>query len=319
MKPRILLTGKNGQLGSELAQLLPQIGEVTAVGHEQLELTDPEQIRRAIREFNPDWIVNAAAFTNVDQAEKNEQAAFSLNADAPRVMAEEAKRRGVLLVHYSTDYVFDGSGRQPYDEADHTNPINVYGRTKLAGETAIQEIGPSHLIFRTAWVYATAGRNFLLTILRLAAEREELRIVRDQIGAPTWSHEIARATTDVLGKIASRRQLPSPGGKGIYHMTAAGQASWYEFASAILEEASRLPAGVRWFEQITGGRPIIARRVIPITSEEYPTPARRPLYSVLSNQNLQAAFGVHLPDWQTQLRAAFSQKTEKPSAGVPQD
>ena len=308
MKPRILLVGKNGQVGAELATFLPQIGDVAAYGHEQLDLTLPEQIRQRVREIQPNLIVNAAAFTNVDQAEKDQQAAYSINATAPRILAEEAKRTGALLVHFSTDYVFDGASERPYNENDKTNPINLYDETKLAGEKAIQEIGPSHLIFRTAWVYATAGRNFLLTILRLASEREELKIVRDQIGAPTWSQEIARATTSVLGTIVRETEVPRPEAGGIYHMTAEGEASWYEFALAILEEASRLPPGVPWFDRSTGGRAIVTRRVIPITSEEYPTPARRPLHSVLSNQKLFSTFGVQLPDWRKQLHDAFREK-----------
>ena len=306
MKPRILLTGKNGQIGAELANLLPRLGDLAAFDRQQLDLSKPDQIRRVIRETQPNVIVNAAAYTSVDQAEKDEREAYAINAEGPTLMAEEAKRIGAILVHYSTDYVFDGLKNCPYDEGDATNPINAYGRTKLAGELAIQEVGPPYLIFRTAWVYALTGRNFLLTVLRLATEHEELRIVSDQIGAPTWSREIARATAAVLSQLASREQKAYSDLKGVYHMTAAGQASWCEFAQAILEEASHVPPEVSWFARITGGRPLVARCIIPITSAEYVTPARRPASSVLSNFKLQEAFAVQLPTWRTELRQAFA-------------
>src|ERR1700730_16874058 len=198
MKPAILLIGSNGQVGRELNSTLPRIGEVTALDRQRLDLTQPEEIRRAIRNFHPAFIVNAAAYTAVDKAESEEIVARVINAEAPTVMAEEAKKIGASLIHFSTDYVFDGSDTTPYDEDDPTNPQNVYGRTKLEGERAIQASDAPYLIFRTAWVYATRGRNFLLTILRLATEREELKIVRDQIGAPTLSREIAAAVTNIL-------------------------------------------------------------------------------------------------------------------------
>ena len=306
MRLRILLTGKNGQIGAELANFLPQLGDLVAFNHKRLDLSSPDQIRQVMREIQPQVIVNAAAYTNVDQAEKDERVAHAVNATAPAVMAEEAKRIGALLVHFSTDYVFDGLKESPYEEGDLPNPVNVYGRTKLAGERAIQEIGPSHLIFRTAWVYALTGRNFLLTVLRLATEREQLKIVRDQLGAPTWSHEIAKATAAVLSKLSSRDQQMNRELKGIYHMTAAGQASWYDFAQAILDEASHMSTDVSWFRQITAGRPLITRCITPITSAEYVTVARRPAYSVLSNLKLQQAFSVQLPAWRTQLQKAFA-------------
>jgi dTDP-4-dehydrorhamnose reductase len=311
MKRRILLTGKNGQIGSELANTLPQLGDLAAFDHHGLDLCDSDQIRRAIREFKPNIIVNAAAFTNVDKAETAESESHAINAVAPGVMAEEAKRIGALLVHYSTDYVFDGTKGIPYNEDDPTNPTNVYGRTKLAGELFIQQAGCAHLILRTAWIYALSGRNFLLTVLRLATEREELRIVRDQIGAPTWSREIALATTAVLAKLPGRNQDSYLDVKGIYHMTAGGEASWYEFAQAILEESSRPAPGGPWFTRATGGRPLLVKSIKGITSAEYETAARRPAYSVLSNQSLFAAFAVRLPAWRAQLQHAFT--------GAPQD
>jgi dTDP-4-dehydrorhamnose reductase len=306
MSFRILLTGKNGQVGAELAMLLPGLGEVTAYDHHQLDLSNSDQIRRAIREVRPAIIANAAAYTSVDQAEKEEEKAHAINADAPALMAEEAKRIGAVLVHYSTDYVFDGSSNLPYAETDKTNPINVYGKTKLAGEEAIRAVGAPHLIFRTAWVYGTRGRNFLLTILRLATEREELKVVRDQWGAPTWSHDIAKATATVLLQLSQQGPEAISKFGGTYHMTSGGKASWFEFAKAILEEASRMPQGIPWFETATKGQPLVTRCVTPIPTEEYPTPARRPAYSVLSNSRLKQDFGLELPAWSVQLRAVFA-------------
>src|SRR6266446_8386438 len=204
MKPIILLTGKNGQVGGELLRLLPQLGEVVALGHDQLDLSNPSDIRRTIREVRPQLIVNAAAYTAVDQAETDETTAQAVNAQAPGLMAHEAKKIGAALIHYSTDYVFDGAKRIPYDEADSPNPMSVYGKTKFAGEEAIRASGVPHLIFRTAWVYATRGRNFLLTILRLATERKEIRIVSDQVGAPTCASEVAAATSKILTGISDK-------------------------------------------------------------------------------------------------------------------
>jgi dTDP-4-dehydrorhamnose reductase len=306
MKLRILLTGKNGQVGAELATFLPCMGDVAAFDRSELDLSKPGHIRQTIRDVRPSIIVNAAAYTSVDQAEKEEKQAHIINVNAPALMAEEAKRIGALLVHYSTDYVFDGSSSHPYDEAEHPNPINVYGRTKLAGEEAIRAVGVPHLILRTAWVYGTRGRNFLLTILRLATEREELKIVRDQFGAPTWSREIAKGTASILTQLAEQGQQAVSSVSGTYHMTAAGKTSWFEFAEAILEETSRLPRGIPWFETATKGQPLVTRRVAAITTPEYPTPARRPAFSVLSNSRLKKVFGLELPDWKLQLTSAFA-------------
>src|ERR1700728_356782 len=256
MQPRILLTGKDGQVGAELASVLPGLGEVIALDRQQLDLSRPDDIRRTIREIRPVLIVNAAAYTAVDQAEKEEALARAINADAPAFMAQEAKKIGAGLVHYSTDYVFDGSKLSPYDENDLPNPVSVYGKTKLAGEQAIQDVGLPHLIFRTAWVYGTRGRNFLLTILRLASQREELRIVRDQIGAPTWCREIARGTAWVLERLSADREgaFSLPWADGVYHMTAAGSTTWYDFAEAILGEASHAPSNLSWLAAATSGR-----------------------------------------------------------------
>lgn len=300
--------GKNGQVGSKLAGRLPRLGEVLAIDLEQLDLKKPDEIRRMIREIRPQIIVNAAAYTAVDKAEEEESLAYSINAEAPAVMAEEAKKIGTLLVHYSTDYVFDGSKTCPYTEEDPPNPINAYGRTKLAGEQAIRTSDAPHFILRTAWIYATRGSNFLLSILRLATQREELKVVRDQIGAPVWSQAIADATTKVLEQVIQRGGWESATScrSGIYHITAAGVTNWYEFALAILEEAALVPPDAPWFKAATGGKPLIARRVIPITTPEYPTPARRPAYSVLSNSRLLRDFGIELPNWRSQLRSAMT-------------
>ena len=315
MKPAILLIGTNGQVGRELNGMLPRIGEVTALDRQRLDLTQPEEIRRAIRAFHPAFIVNAAAYTAVDKAESEESVARAINTEAPAVMAEEAKKIGASLIHYSTDYVFDGTKTTPYDEDDPTNPRNVYGRTKLEGERAIEASDAAHLIFRTAWVYATEGRNFLLTILRLATQREEIKIVRDQIGAPTLNSEIARATTSVLAQISGTEGGPRslPDVSGIYHMTAGGETSWYDFTNAILEEAAKTTAAAPWFAAATSSLPLIARRVVPITTDEYPTPARRPAYSVLSNARLNRVFSLQLPDWRKQLHSVFANPPVKKS------
>jgi dTDP-4-dehydrorhamnose reductase len=306
MKPKILLIGKNGQVGGELVSLLPQAGEVTALGREQLDLTKPEELRQAIGRVGPRIIVNAAAYTAVDLAEKEEPQARSSNAEAPRVMAEEAKKIGALLVHYSTDYVFDGTKATAYVEEDATNPLSVYGRTKLEGELAIRESGAAHLIFRTEWVYGRSGKNFLLTILRLASEREELRIVRDQIGAPTWCREVARGTATVIARVLQRGEDSLLNHKGIFHMTAGGATSWHEFAEAILEDARAVRTPASWITKVTLGRAIVTKRVTPITTQEYPTPARRPANSVLANDRLSDEFGVRLPDWRSQLKEVFA-------------
>lgn len=304
---KILLMGKTGQVGRELAGLLGRVGHVTALDRQQLDLTKPDEIRRAVRSMRPDVIVNAGAYTAVDRAESEEAVARGVNAVAPGVLAEEAKRLGALLVHYSTDYVFDGTKGKPYEEDDPTNPLSAYGRTKLEGEKAIQQVGPAYLIFRTAWVYAKEGRNFLLTILRMATEKEELTIVRDQIGAPTSSREIAAATVKVLEQIrrpaAGARQWPEI--KGVYHMTAGGETNWYEFAKSIVELAASQSQPEAWLVAATRSRPLKTRRIAPITTEEYPTPARRPLFSVLSNNRLNQEFGVKLQDWKVQLRSTF--------------
>jgi len=307
MKPTILLTGKTGQLGSELNRLLPKLGKVIAPERKDLDLLEPEQIRLVMQDVKPQLVVNAAAYTAVDAAEADESNALAVNAEAPRLLALEAKKLGAILVHFSTDYVFDGSKKAPYVETDSPNPLNAYGRTKLAGEQAILNSGASHLIFRTSWVYATHGRNFLLTILRLATEREELRVVDDQVGAPTCVSDLAETTTRILANTLAGADSPFnvSSASGTYHMTAAGQTTWFEFAKAIREEASQARQSP-WLSAATNGRPLIASRVFPISTEEFDSPIRRPAYSVLSNSRLIQTFSVTLPDWRTQLQRCFS-------------
>jgi dTDP-4-dehydrorhamnose reductase len=307
MKRKFLLTGRTGQVGSELLRLLPEIGEVVAPDRHELDLHNPDSIRRAVREIRPEFVVNAAAFTAVDAAETQEPDAYAINADAPRVLAEGAKKIGAAVIHYSTDYVFDGSKGTPYDEADSAAPTNVYGKTKLAGEQAVCAAGVPHLIFRTAWVYSTRGRNFLRTILRLATEKEELRVVRDQFGTPTWSRDIAEATVKILAQLTSQGSVANSFSRvsGIYHLTAAGETTWFDFARAILEEAAQLSPAIEWFDKATRGRSLITKQIIPITTSEYPTRASRPLYSVLSNSRLRQTFGIELPHWRTQVHLVF--------------
>jgi len=307
MNPLILLTGKNGQVGAELLRLLPEVGEVVAFGHDQLDLSNPSDIRRRIREVRPQLIVNAAAYTAVDQAETDETTAQAVNAEAPGLLAEEAQKIGAALVHYSTDFVFDGTKKLPYDEADSANPINVYGKTKFAGEKAIRGSGVPYLIFRTSWVYATRGRNFLLTILRLATEREELRIVSDQVGAPTCASDVAAATTKVLTNLWERNDCGFVFSKvsGTYHMSAAGQTTWYDFAETILEKAGVTSHRLEWLAAAIKGRALIAQRVIPISTGEFGSLTQRPAYSILSNSRLNQTFGVALPNWQAQLQRCF--------------
>ncbi len=280
---KILLTGRTGQVGWELERALAPLGEVLALGREELDLTLPEQIVATLRSAKPTVIVNAAAYTAVDRAESEQDSAFAINARAPGVLAEEAKRLGALLVHYSTDYVFNGAKAGPYDEDDAPDPINVYGASKLAGEQAIGLAGPRHWIFRTSWVYAPRGKNFLLTILRLAREGKPLRVVADQFGAPTSAAMIARATTRAIALLAPGKVAPR---SGLYHVSASGQTSWHGFAQAILKEFE-LPDPVQ-----------------AIATAEYPLPARRPANSVLDNARLAQEFGICLPSWEEGLHEA---------------
>lgn len=288
---KILLIGSNGQVGYELQRSLK--GEIIALSSQQLDLADTAAIRRTVAEIKPNLIVNAAAYTAVDKAESEPELAFAINATAPQVLAEEAQKLNALLVHYSTDYVFDGSKTGAYAETDPTNPQSVYGKSKLAGEQAIQAVGAHHLIFRTSWVYGTRGKNFLLTILRLAQERDHLRVVADQIGAPTWCRSIAEATASTVAKWDFLTPHPSPL-TGIYHLSCGGQASWHGFAQAILQN---YPKPLK----------VTADKVEAITTEQYPLPAKRPANSVLDNGKLAQDFGLKLPDWQEALTMAMAE------------
>jgi dTDP-4-dehydrorhamnose reductase len=290
--PLILLTGAKGQVGFELTRSLQGLGNVVALDRNGLDLSNPDQVRQVVRDAKPSLIVNAAAYTAVDRAESEEPLAQKINGEAPGVMAEEAKRLGAPLIHYSTDYVFDGASDGPYVETDQTAPLNAYGRTKLAGEQAIAQVGGAHLIFRTSWVYGTYGSNFLLTMLRLARERDELRIVADQIGAPTWSNTIAAITAHVIAQgMAVSDAAPDwwQERSGIYHLTSQGATSWCEFAMAIFAATNCKKVAVK-----------------PISSEEYPTPARRPRNSRLDLSKLAVTFGIKPPQWQDALNVCVA-------------
>lgn len=286
----ILLLGAHGQVGQELRRTLAPLGHLVAIDRSQLDLACSDSIRRLIHNVKPEIIVNAAAYTAVDRAELEPELAHAINAVAPTAMAEEAERTNALLVHLSTDYVFNGVHHIPYSENDTTSPTNVYGKSKLAGEEGIRYVCPTHLILRTAWVYGCQGRgNFVKTMLRLGCEREELRVVVDQIGTPTYAKDIATTTTALIKKVCLGSSF-HPALLGTYHITNSGVASWYDFAVAIFEEAESI------------GFPLKAIRVVPITTPEYPTPASRPAYSVLSCQKISVALGEIPPHWRLSLK-----------------
>jgi dTDP-4-dehydrorhamnose reductase len=287
-RPRVLVTGADGQVGRALVAEFRDTAELIACNRQTLDLSNPEKIRAKLREVNPDVILNAGAYTAVDRAETEGELAMAINGQAPGVLAEEAARSGALLVHYSTDYAFDGSKNGPWVEDDRTNPLSVYGASKLAGEEAIRSIGDRYVIFRTSWVYAPEGKNFVLTMLRLGSERDSLNVVDDQIGAPTTAAELARATQGIAAGILNDNFGPESDWAGTYHMTCGGSISWCGFARAIFERAPEL---------LGGKKPTVN----PIKTSEYPTPAKRPLNSVLSNEKLQQRFGVRLANWQSAL------------------
>jgi dTDP-4-dehydrorhamnose reductase len=287
---KILLTGSQGQVGFELLRTLASVGNIIAFDHEKLDLTNNDQIRNTVRELRPDVIVNAAAYTAVDRAESEPEVALQVNAIAPGILAEEAKRIGSLLVHYSTDYVFDGSKRDPYTEEDAPNPLNVYGKSKLEGERAIQATGAHFYIFRTSWVYGARGQNFLLTILRLAQTRDELRIVDDQFGAPTWSRTIAEITASALQQIAGKDQQA----RGLFHVAAGGMTTWRRFAQQAFDRLG------------------LSTRIIPIKTAEYPTVASRPSNSILATDKLRTSFDVELPRWESALDLVLSELELRP-------
>ena len=299
---RALVTGCGGQVGSEVAKRLANRAEVTALDHKGLDLANPMEIVARLAEIRPALIVNAAAYTAVDRAESEPELARAVNASAPGLLGAEARRLGALLVHYSTDYVFDGAKAGPYGESDPTAPMSVYGRTKLEGERAIAASGCAHLILRTSWVYGPRGRNFLTTMLSLAMRREEIRVVDDQRGAPTSSAALARATLDVLAAGDRERTLEAPDldraarASGVYHASAAGEVTWHGFAQAIFE---------RWPRHSSA--PFRAPRVVPIPTSEYPSPARRPANSVLSNARIASTFSVRLPGWEEGLEETLAE------------
>ena len=283
---RILVLGRHGQVGAALTQSMQGLGELIALDRAQLDLSNPDAIRTALRELQPQMIINAAAYTAVDAAESDEATAFQVNAEAPRVIAEESERLGAALIHYSTDYVFDGGKQGSWLEDDAPAPLSVYGRSKLAGEQAITDVGGSHLILRTSWVYGLHGKNFLLTMLKLAETRDELAIVDDQIGAPTGADLLADVTAQVIAKITA----DAHGGKalgGTFHCVAAGETSWFDYARFVIEWARAQGQPVK----------VAPDGVRPVPTSAYPTPAARPLNSRLSTAKLRETFSLDLPNW----------------------
>jgi len=298
---RILLTGATGQVGGELLKLLGALGEVVAPARVEMDLADAGSVREAIRRVRPRWIVNPGAYTAVDKAESEPELAYAINAEAVKVIGEEARAIGAGVIHFSTDYVFDGSGDVLYRETDATGPVSVYGASKLAGEKALAESGAGHLIFRTSWVYGGVGKNFLLTILKLAREREVLRVVGDQHGAPTWSRDLAEMTVRVIGRCEAAAQgrdladvLADVG--GVYHAAGAGETTWYGFAAEAVQLQKEAEPGVRFAE------------IEAITTAEYPTPAKRPFNSRMNCSKLAEGFAWTMMDWHDSLRKVLSER-----------
>ena len=284
--PRILLIGKIGQVGWELRRTLAPMARVTCVDFPEIDLTNADSIRRWVRDSRPNIVINAAAYTAVDKAESEPDKAMKINGVAPGILAEEAKKLGAVLVHYSTDYVFDGAKTEPYVETDAPNPLGAYGRTKLAGDEAVRAVGGAHLILRLCWVYGARGQNFMLTMMRLAREREKLRVVGDQVGCPTWSRMIAETTALALKKALVAGDAGAF--TGTYHLASSGVTSWHGFADAIVK---LMPAEGRKCMQVEA-----------ISTAEYPTPTKRPAYSVLACSKLERAFGLRLPHWEESLK-----------------
>lgn len=297
---KILLTGKNGQVGWELQRTLAASATLIALDSSQLDLSDAEAIRKTLRDLRPDIIVNPAAYTAVDKAETEPELAMAVNGIAPGVLAEEAHRLGAVLVHYSTDYVFDGNKSAPYTVDDVPNPQCVYGKTKLAGEMAIRASGCKHLILRTSWVYGVHGGNFVKTVLRLARERSELRIVADQFGAPTWARDLAQATASALAGWQEKNWDDSL--NGLYHLTAAGRTNWHHYAEEIVRLA-------REYDAALAAKPLDIRA---IATHEYPVPAKRPANSVLATDKIRDTFGIALPEWQDSLAGCMRLLYEQP-------
>jgi dTDP-4-dehydrorhamnose reductase len=297
---RLLVFGADGQIGWELTRSLLPLGDVIAVDRAGCDLARPETVPAAMRDARADVIVNAAGYTAVDRAEADEELATLVNGTVVGVMAQEARKAGALLVHYSSDYVFDGAKREPYVEDNPPAPLNAYGRSKLAGEHAIHDAGGDHLILRTSWVYAARGHNFLRTILRLAHARDELRVVADQIGAPTWARDVADTTAHVIAQ-AQRERREGQFRSGTLHMTAAGATSWHGFAEAILDQA----------RDLVPTRPALRA----IATEDFSTPARRPKNSRLCCDRLSERFGITLPDWTAALGACLADLRVQQRAG----
>jgi dTDP-4-dehydrorhamnose reductase len=297
---KILITGKNGQVGWELQRSLASFGQVIAIDSDEMDLADADAMRRTMRDVRPDFIINPAAYTAVDKAEGDPELAMAVNGIAPGILAEEAKRLNAILVHYSTDYVFDGNKPAPYTEDDAPNPQSVYGRTKLAGEQAVSASGCKYLILRTSWVYGVHGGNFVKTMLRLAKERSELRIVSDQFGAPTWARDLAQATETSLSNWQQRNWDSDL--SGLYHLTDAGRTNWHQYAKEIVRLARKYDAALAT-KQLD---------IRAITTQEYPVPAKRPANSVLANGKIFNAFGIALPAWQDSLAECVRLLYEQP-------
>jgi dTDP-4-dehydrorhamnose reductase len=297
---KILLTGISGQVGhalqQQLALELAHEWQVVACDRKQLDLTQPDHIRRIVREIAPDLIISPAAYTAVDKAESERELAYAINATAPGVLAEEAARLNAGLIHFSTDYVYDGTKHSAYVESDTVNPVSVYGASKLAGEEAIRQVGLPHLVLRTSWVYGSYGKNFLKTIIRLAKEREHLRIVADQYGAPTSDTVIAKAVTELVTRWHQEDMTQS----GVYHLVNSGETSWFGFASEIVAQYHAL-------ESVRGWPALAVKDVQPIAAAEYPTPAKRPANSRLSTAKLEQTFGVTLPEWSIALNQVMAE------------
>jgi dTDP-4-dehydrorhamnose reductase len=294
MMQHVLVTGKNGQLGFELCRVLSPVAQVSAVDVEDVDLSNPAAIRTMLLTARPNIIINAAAYTDVEKAEDEPLLADSINGTAVQILAEEAKSIGAGFVHYSTDYIFDGSKKTAYVEEDAPNPLNAYGKSKLAGETAIRAVGGPHLILRTSWLYGARGRNFLLTILRKARQGGDLRIVNDQVGAPTWCRNVAEVTARML--VQFNWFLPSSG--QTYHVTARGSTTWYGFANMALA-----------FEADSRTR---NARLIPVATRDYPAKARRPANSILNNDKLFKDFGIALPHWKEDLKSVLARLKQTP-------
>lgn len=297
MNTQILLLGKNGQVGWELERLLGELGEVTAPGKEDLDLRRFAAIREFVRETKPDLIVNAAAYTSVDRAESEPETALAVNGEAPGVLAEECARLGAGLVHFSTDYVFDGTQATPYTEMDMPNPINTYGKSKWVGERAIEAAGAKAIILRTSWVYSLRRDCFVTRVIGWALEKQELKIVDDQVSNPTWCRRVAEATVDILRQGNSDLRGFMSDNRGVFHLASAGRASRYEWAKAILAEHPQPSA-------------LLAKELIPAKSEEFPAPARRPAFSALDCSRLMGHFGMILPSWEHDLSHAFDSLRE---------